>query len=402
MVAKNPRRSVEERLKTNVLKKLRDYWFKITGFLRDVDTSELKPPSIDIEPLKGVWGCWLPENRLILLSENLVLKGSWDSIVGVFSHEVVHQLVSELFQGLAEETRKDSPGAHGVAFQRVYESMFLDPYYSGPSVDLDLGGGEIPTPFGKRKNEANAHPVLAKVKKLLALASGGESFESAAALAAAERLLVKHNLDESDLESRENPEFERWTLDLGPKITFEHDLICRLLSGHFFVSTIYCSDWIPIKNRKRELVELIGRPVNLAMAEYVFRFLQERCETLWKAHEPLAESQGESGRGVRESFVRYLLLGFADKLRLERELARKGAGSDETKISDKLILIGKDERKRFMEKCHPRISRSSRRAGTANAPGAVKAGWDAGKSLTIHSPVGNGGASGPRKRIGGG
>ncbi|MDR2349820.1 MAG: DUF2786 domain-containing protein [Deltaproteobacteria bacterium] len=394
--------SIAEDLKRIVLKKLRSQWHALASSVCDARKLGLKPPLIDIEPLKGSWGCWIPENRLVVLSEKLVLEGSWNSILGVFGHEVAHQMVSEVFSHLVDETRGDSVMNHGFAFHYVHKGMGLDPYFSKASIDMELEGFEVPSPYGKRRNEANAHPVLAKVKKLLALASSAETHESAAALAAAKKLLAKHNLDNSDLEFGEESGFERWTMDIGPRLTFKHDLIAVILEEHFFVTPIYVPEWNHLTGEKRKLLELIGRPVSLAMAEYVFRFLEERCDTLWEAHKPLALARGEKGTGVRNCFVRNLLLGFGDKLRAEKELAGAKPGDSSSAISDKLILKGHDERMEYLKKCHPRISKSSRSGGAANAPGAANAGWKAGKELTIHAPVGNKGAGGPRQRIGGG
>ena len=148
-----------------------------------------------------------------------------------------------------------------------------------------------------------------------------------------------------------------------------------------------------------KLLEVVGKPVNLAMAEYVFHFLEERCETLWLAYKPQAKAMGEKGKSAKNDFVSNLLRAFIKKLDKEKELSLRN-GSGEKVVKD-TSLIGslKAERDEFVRSCYPRLG--VHRSGSVGgaSPRSAAAGWKAGEKLTLHVPLGDKGAKGPQGRL---
>jgi hypothetical protein len=402
---------INAEFKTRVLRLLNNYWDTLTqnGYISH--TTILKKPLIDIKPLGQTWGQWLPEDRKIYLDEELILKGSWNSIKGVFAHEVAHQFVYEGFPFMTATTRGDSVLGHGYTFQFVCRLLKIDSFYTQATVDLKYSDAPPPTPYGKKRKEAEEHPILSKVKKLLALASSAETHESAAALSAAERLLSRHNLRNPNEKDGAEVSLERWLIRIGTSISYRHSLICHILSDFFFVNPIYIYEFDHKSETSYRTLELIGRPINLAMAEYVYHFLEERCATLWEAYKPKAREMGEKGISAKNAFISNLLLGFEAKLRNERKLANSVDTYDKTLSKETALILAQDEtliraqekeRNEYMRQCHPVIRSSYRKQLSITTPLAAKAGWKAGKELTLHTPVGNTGASGPQKRLPGG
>jgi hypothetical protein len=351
---------------------------------------------MDLRPSQTYWGQWRPAEGLIILNEKLVMEGNWKSVIGILGHEVAHQIVSKIYP---HSSSLEHP--HGQTFQNVCKRIELDPFYWSAQVDLLNGDSPPPTPFGKRRQEAEEHPILAKVKKLLALASSAESHEAAAALSAVERLLTNHNL-EMPIDTTSASPFERWQIPLGKMVTFQHNLIANILIEFFFVETVFTYEYDVFTNQTTRILEILGKPVSLAMAEYVWHFMMERCSALWQAYKPTARLMGEKGLGAKNIFITNLLKAFTRKMRKEKQLGSKNSQGSELSNGTSLIEAHDKELKKFLKYNYPRLTYASTRSSSSRpSPCCANAGMEAGNALTIHSPVGNSNSSGVQGRIGG-
>ncbi|HEX6239759.1 MAG TPA: DUF2786 domain-containing protein, partial [Polyangiales bacterium] len=132
----------------------------------------LKPVQLSLSDAHGFLGRYLHELRAIELSQAFVQRESWGSVVEVLKHELAHQFVLEVLQ------ERESP--HGPAFQAVCERLGIDARSSG-----------VP----KTAPSEEAERVLERVHKLLALAQSDNRHEAEAAAAAAQRLMLRHNIE---------------------------------------------------------------------------------------------------------------------------------------------------------------------------------------------------------------
>jgi hypothetical protein len=326
------------------------------------------------------WGYYDPRNHAIGLNLRLFESFPWTTIQGFFEHETAHQAGAVLYP---RATLQEGP--HGPTFRYLCQRMGVNPVFANALVDEDVAR-RPPNPYGPQK-ELEPNPILLKVQKLLALSSSPEPGEAQAALAAASRLMAKHNLKLVE-ESQAETDFERWVLLLGSaRLSPKAHLICQILNRHFFVKAIFVYHYDHLADRLERAIEILGRPVNLFMAEHVFHFLMERTETLWSYHKPLAWVIGEKGAGAKSAFVQGLLLGFLRKL----DDAEKTAQTTEGLASSEVILSSDARLEKFYRECFPRIRFTSSRPAANNSPFSRQAGVKAGQELTIHPPLARGG-----------
>ncbi|MDR3204631.1 MAG: DUF2786 domain-containing protein [Deltaproteobacteria bacterium] len=323
------------------------------------------------------WGYWDCRNRNIGISWKLIEESPWDVVEGVVGHETAHQLVSDL----ASSSYKTEP-SHGATFQFICSQLHLDPIYQRAKIDYKESGLP-PSIFEPQKSEDN--PILEKVKKLLALTSSPEPHEAATALAMAGKLMARHNIEMMSLREASPELFERRRFCLKTvKFAPEDTYVAMILRDHFFVYTIFTYYYDALQNKTLSCLDILGRRVNLIMAEHVFYFLKERCLTLWEAHKPIAKAQGEQGLGAKNSFIRNLLLSFHEKL---LKVAREDQTKDQ-KMTSALILSQDSALEQFKREKYPHLISRSTASTRVVAPNCALAGKEAGQALTIHAPIG--------------
>jgi hypothetical protein len=339
--------------------------------------------SIDFEKLPNKWGLFNPKRNMIILNEDLYFKGSWYVLNGVLTHEIAHQLQYQLYPH-----SYNVEGPHGKTFKRIARALHLSDFFANASLDIANEDDLPPNPIGKNSQENMEHPILIKVKKLLALSTSNEAHEAAAALAAAERLLLRYNLEIPENDDKghneSNSRFMRWRCTVGKRFENKHSIICSILKEAFFVETVICSEYDPLTQSYVKYLEILGKPVNLSMAEHVYYFLLERCETLWQAFRPIAYAMGEKGISARQSFVINMLTSFQQKLRTERNQVSNDKELETKRTA--LILSSENSLNDFLKECYPHLKRV-RYSHKANSPNSAQAGREEGTRLTIHAPV---------------
>ncbi|MDR1086111.1 MAG: DUF2786 domain-containing protein [Deltaproteobacteria bacterium] len=341
--------------------------------------SRLKP-LIDLMHDKSRWGFWDPEKNLIGLNYNMILTCPWSTVTGILLHETAHQLVSVL-----EPHQSSREGPHGPTFQKYCELLHLDPVFRHPGTD-EMTAKYPPSPFGPR-TENQEHPLLVKIQKLLALGDSPEPAEAQSALAMAGRLMAKHNIElpKADQKAGFDSYERRLILLNSTQISSRVRIIASILNRHFFVKSILCYLYNPQLNRTERTLEVMGRPVNLVMAEHVFHFLMERTETLWQYHKPLALAAGEKGLGAKNSFICSLLNAFYTKL---DEAETESRVRDGLESSD--VILGSDTLLQdYYSLCYPTARSTYSRSPSSFSPFSQKAGTEAGRNLSISQPIGD-------------
>jgi hypothetical protein len=295
---------------------------------------------------------------------------------------------------------------HGPTFLRICRIMRLDPYYWKASMALD-GRSQPPCPTAPDPEDEELKPVLEKVKKLLALAGSDNPNESALALSSAERILARYSIDPDRLSRKQEDEpFRRLRIPLpGGRSTLRHSLILHIMTEFFGLAAVFTWNVDPSTATETREIELLGRPMNLAMGEYVWAFMNERCETLWEAYRPEARRLGEKGLGAKNAFMNSLLRAFTDKM---REGRRKGAaegpgaspgGPSLSRGRGELAEI-EPALDNYVKAVYPSMrSTWHRSTASQSSPNAAGAGRAAGQALSIRPPV-KGGSSGPAGFIG--
>ena len=333
------------------LRQLRAEWESVN---RDHLGGRLRPPILRIEAAGARKGSWQADTRTLGIAESHILDDPWHDVGETLKHEMAHQVVDELFGGGDERP-------HGPQFARAAARLCLS----------------SPTP-----ESAEAGRVLQRVRKLLALAGSANVHEAEAAMAKANTLLLRYNLELSGEGADGDGSVAcRFLGFSAAAVALNKKMVAVILSEFFFVECIWTTTYDPRRDRAERVLEICGTPANLDFAEHVHDFLHAECERLWQQHR--REGKG-SGRRAKRQFLYGVLTGFADKLRAERgRNAERG-----------LIWVGDPRVERFYRRRHPHIG--TMRGGRVALSDDYRAGREEGGQLTVHRPVRSRGGNGGR------
>jgi uncharacterized protein DUF2786/SprT-like family protein len=354
-------------LEAALVRELRATWRQLNdAYFR----SGLVTPTLELVPLRATLGRWIPDTRTIEISLPLVIEKPWGVVVEVLKHEMAHQYVHEV---LGE--RSETP--HGPAFRDACARLGVDARASGmPSSPASAASANEGTDGDRAEADAAEEKMVARISRLLALAESPNQHEAEAAMAAAQRLMLKHNLDVV----RTNTAREYGYAHLGRPTgrVGEHErLVAMILGKHFFVEAIWVPVYRPREGKRGSLLEICGTPSNLAIAEYAHGFLHGTAERLWTDHK---RAEGLSDR-ERRTFLAGVMTGFADKL----------ARQDATSRASGLVWVKDGDLGGYLRRRHPYV-RHVRHAGQRRNDTWVH-GREAGRKIVLHRPVSTGAVS---------
>ena len=340
--------------------------------------SVLLPPSLGLSDNASRLGEWQGATRTLLLSRRLVLGQPWPVIVEVLKHEMAHQYVHEVLR-LTDEA------AHGPTFRALCERLGIDGSASGlPPVSATDATAEATAADSEKTRP------LRRVARLLALAQSQNLHEAESAMREAQRLMLKHNLEEGVARAtqpgRDGGRARRYSYrQVGPvkrRVEESERLLAMLLSKHFFVESIWIPSYDVQRGVRGSALELCGTPENLEMAAYVYDFLSHTADHLWREHK---RSAGLPGDRERRTFLSGVMLGFSERLDQDAKAqAQQG-----------LIWRGDADLGHYLRQRHPHIRRVAQRGQPRTETRAE--GRRAGRNIILHRPITSGaGGGGPR------
>ncbi len=330
----------------------------------------LTPPVLRLDELGSHLGQWHAASRTLTIARDFCRTAPWGHVLEVLYHELAHQYVSEVLR-VTDETD------HGPAFRRVCDQLGLDPRASG------LAGG-VPGEEG---------PVLRRIRKLLALAGSPNQHEAEAAMKAAHRMMLQHNVELQGQRERDGYTIRHLGTPRARHAAWEK-LLFGILSAHFFVRIVWVEvvdrsrvqndGWGRPKLRRTRVAEALGTPANLEIAEYVHAFLAETGARLWRTHKRAA---GLTGDKERARYLAGVMIGFRRKL--QENVAQC--------VGEGLVWTGDPALADFVGRRYPRLVYGGP-LSVASTP-EFKAGIEAGREIVLHKPVAAG-PSGDVRRIG--
>lgn len=312
----------------------------------------MRAPSVDLADGQRALAHWRPSERRITFNRRLVAEQPWTVVLEVLRHEMAHQYVSEVL-GVTDEP------AHGAAFRRVCSEH-----------GIDAGASGLPTPDGDEERSAHVR-VVRRIQKLLALGDSPNENEAAAAMAAAQRLMLEHNVAWAEDARHSGYGFRQ----LGqPRLrTPAHErILAGLLADHFFVHAIWVPAWIPERGKRGRVLEVSGTAPNLDTADYVHAFLVRTAKGLWKDWK---RAHPDRMHGERGRYLLGVMLGFRDKLDAQQR------HHEETG----LVWVGDAGLEDFVTRRHPRL-RSTRAVRFQMTP-AYRHGRDEGRKIELRRGV---------------
>lgn len=346
-------------LEAALVRQLADAWEELNYA---VFRGRMQQPLLGLSQAEGSLGRWIPEGRVIELGRAFVLRESWGVVLEVLKHEMAHQYVHEVL-GLTDQT------AHGPAFQELCAKLGVDGRAAG-------------TPTAPLDEDSDEGRVAARIAKLLALAESDNEHEAEAAMSAAQRLMLKYNLEHvAQAAGQRRPAYGfRHLGSPTGRVGEAERLLGTILGRHFFVEVIFVSVYLPLEGRRGSVLEVCGTPENLEMASYVYAFLQSAAERLWVAHQ---RAKGIRQNRDRRSFIAGVMAGFLEKLEREKKKSER----------EGLVWIKDAVLEDYYRARHPRI-RTLRYGGSGRTDANLE-GRAAGRSLELARPLGEG-SGGPK------
>jgi Protein of unknown function (DUF2786) len=267
---------------------------------------------------------------------------------------MAHQFVSEVL-GITDDH------AHGPLFQRVCAERAIDGRAAGLS-QPDSG--------------SDSH-VITKIMRLLSLAQSGNQNEAQAAMAAAQRLMLKYNIEVVANAAERDYIFAHLGQATG-RIDESQRVLAAILSDFFFVEILWVSVWRPLEAKRGTVLEVCGTRSNVELAEYVHGFLLQSAAHLWRQHQATHRVRGNADR---RKFIAGVMSGFYKKLADQREPARQ----------EGLVWMGDSQLRAYFKHRYPRTRQVA--YATSSGSSAHAEGRRVGEKLVLHRGV-SGGSSG--------
>jgi hypothetical protein len=310
---------------------------------------QLRRPAVMLVDSSARLGLWHGGLRVIEIARSLLLDHGWGVLVEVLKHEMAHQYVDEIL-GQPDDSM------HGSVFRRVCEERGIDASAAGvPSV----------TPA----SSVDQH-LLERVAKLLALAESSNEHEAQAAMSAAQRLMLKYNIDLA-VSGRQPAHAFRHLGEPSGRIGEAQRILAGILGDHFFVQTIWVPVWRALEGKRGSVLEICGSQANLELAEYVHAFLNVTAERLFREYRKTA-----SGRSAKRlTFTAGVMAGFRDRLDRERKKSK----------AEGLVWVGDAGLDDFFRKRHPRIRWTRYTVGHGSE--AYARGREAGAKIVLHRGI---------------
>jgi hypothetical protein len=312
----------------------------------------LRRPSLELASTTNRLGRWIRFPRTLELSRILLVEHGWGTVIEVLKHEMAHQFVDEVLQRADE-------AAHGPAFREVCAARGIDPRAAGlPS--------QAPNPADAR--------MLERVAKLLALAESPNEHEAHAAALAAQKLMLKYNIDLVTAGRPRGYAFRHLGTPTG-RVSEAARILATLLGDHFFVEAIWIPVWRPLEGKRGTVLEVCGTPENLELAAYTYSFLNHTADRLWKHHQRELGTRRNTGR---RQFIAGVMAGFRDKLNQQQELHHQTG----------LVYVGDPALGGYLRQRHPHV-RWTRHHGSQHTR-EYAAGRAAGRRIVLHRGVSHG------------
>jgi Protein of unknown function (DUF2786)/SprT-like family len=320
---------------------------------------ELMRPALMLVDSGARLGRWHGGLRVIELTRSLLLEHGWGALVEVLKHEMAHQYVDEVLG-------QPDDAMHGAVFRRVCEERGIDASAAG-------------VPSASESNAVDQH-LLERIAKLLALAQSSNEHEAQAAMSAAQRLMLKYNIDLAVSGRQPAHRFRHLGTPSG-RVNEAQRILAGILGDHFFVQTIWVPVWQPLQGKRGSVLEICGSQANLELADYVHAFLNVTAERLFKEFR-----KSPAGRlAKRLTYIAGVMAGFRDRLDRERKKSK----------AEGLVWVGDPALDGFFRKRHPRIRWTHHAVGHGSE--AYARGREAGAKIVLHRGISsNSSTSAPR------
>ena len=348
--------AVQEKLERRILHGLASEWEAALWVLRPKHRALMKQPLFRLGDLTHTWGYWSGDKNEICLSRLLVLNHPWDAVREVLLHEMAHQFAHQIL-----EAQNEPP--HGPAFMRACTFLRANAKASGtyPPLQERVYNGAL----------SADDKILIWIKKLLALAESQNRHEAEAAMMKAHKLIAKYNIDLISFERKRH----YVSVFLG-KPCHRHQRnakhLARLIQDFYYVHGIWVPAYVTEKGKMGRVLEVSGTRQNIAIAGYVYDFVQRFIQSQWASY----NTNRKLDRYRKIDYAVGIIEGFREKLTAQRNTYKTARHRLELITVDDLQLND------YMAHKYPH-TRSFRRAVSNQDESVIRDGVKAGKKLVI-------------------
>ena len=272
---------IAETAENALVRELMVWWRQYNAALFE---DALRPPVLALEDTERQLGRW-GAARTLALSRQMVAQQPWGVVLEVLKHEMVHQYCDEVL-GVEDE------GPHGPTFKALCARLGID-------------GRAVGTPVAP-EDPARLR-ILRRIQRLLALADSPEQHEAQAAMNAAQKLMLKHNLEAAG-GAHPLDYGVRWLGSPSQRLQAWQRILGGILAEHFFVRGVWVWSFDVARGARGRVLEISGTPSNLEIAAYVYDFRPDGGGWEHKA------AHGIRHNRLRRRFLSGVMVGFHEKL----------------------------------------------------------------------------------------
>ncbi len=229
---------------------------------------------------------------------------------------------------------------------------------------------------------SNQNDILDKIRKLLRLADrsrGATENEAKVALAKAQELMTRHNIDSALLRMERGESGDSFAVDKGkvdlPKTLNPADLmILSLLQQHFNVKTIL------MPTGRGTPVDIIGAPADIDFAIYAFNFLRQTFFRCWNEFKTTRTNPDKA------SYYRGLRDGLNAELKAAKERAEQSYAADQRQAYGLVVVDQQAAITRYVEDHYGKLRNRAQRRRRVDS-GSYFAGEQKGRTIRINRPL---------------
>ncbi|MCY4443387.1 MAG: DUF2786 domain-containing protein [Proteobacteria bacterium] len=351
------------------------------------------PATLRLSSSRQYLGQWHPQKREISLSLDLCCRYRWCEVLEALKHEIAHQIVDEYLSQQQSGVSSIPPPPHGKLFVKACDMICVAPWARSARIHADAAAPSLSELLSEKES-----PIEQKISKLLRLSESSNEHEAALALervkALAEKFSITHHKDGSQVADEQNIHFIALPTGRRRRQAF-HSALADLLITHFGVQGIFTKAYDVKKHCDVVELEVIGKPRDLLMAEYVYHYLIKTCDHLWLQHKKNASkdfSKVRSMQVAKNSFIAGVLGGFREKLKktsssMSSSTTAKASASS-LSIRDQYLASQNTLLSDFFHKRYPYTHKvvSCRQVDKSQ----YKAGKQQGRKLSITTPLAGG------------
>lgn len=329
--------------------------------------------TFSIDKATHYFGRYCPRNNCIQIAEFLLTHHTYDEFIFILKHEMAHQVVYEKWGPMK---------SHGAEFQNMCQHMCLPRHFWKAEILLD----DL-LKFRKQDSALDAESTLSKkIEKLARLGQSSNEHEAALALQKVKELVDKHQLEFMHEKSRLQNTYLTLFFDLK-RLSYKYYLLGKILNSFYHVEVVYSYYFDFQESTDKKSMVLIGQSHHLKISEYVFHFLMNMLEKLWK----LYQFQNKITAQHRQSYETGLLDGFYEKLSDQN----KGKLNDfpRNDLENSIIpaqLFEKEKKQRddFVDQLFGQTKTTRSSFGGSGHSGAYHSGKARGKEISVNDAIG--------------